>query len=339
MKQFLLLTLGLFLHHFTLVAQDSIPIPTKSIFSTLQSQEITNVTIETNLDSLINYRNRNTYQRAIFTYENKNGVLTTCKIKIKPRGKYRRKICDFPSIKLNFSKKELKADGMAKYDDYKMVTHCLNDKKESKENVLREYLVYKMYNLLSPKSYQVQCLNITYIDSKGKINRLKRTGFLIEDTGELEDRIGVEVHPEPKFPIDSFDIEQYNFVALFQYMIGNVDWRATPFVKNAKAMKVHGEDKYQLIPYDFDFSGVVGVSYMRVAEHLNQKNKRQRIFLGHITRQKELKTNFERYESKKEALLEYISNFDLLPKPSRKSIRKYIESFYEDIADGTVSTM
>ena len=78
---------------------------------------------------------------------------------------------------------------------------------------------------------------------------------------------------------------------------------------------------------------------MRIAEHLNQKNKRQRIFLGHITRQKELKTNFERYESKKEALLEYINNFDLLPKPSRKSIRKYIESFYEDIADGTVSTM
>ena len=40
---------------------------------------------------------------------------------------------------------------------------------------------------------------------------------------------------------------------------------------------------------------------------------------------------------KKIELLDYISNFDLLPKPSRKNIQKYIESFYEDIADGVVS--
>ncbi len=337
MKQLLLLTIGLFLAFFSLSAQNSIP--AESIFSMLQDQEIINVTIETDLDSLINVRRRESYQRATFTYKNRAGEQITRKIKVKPRGKYRRRVCDFPTIKLNFSKKELKADGMAKYDDYKVVTHCLDDKKESKENVLREYLVYKMYNLLSPKSYEVQYLNITYTDSKGKMNSLKRTGFLIEDTGELEDRIGVEVHPEPKLPIDSFNIEQYNYVALFQYMIGNVDWRATPFAKNAKAMKVHGSNKYELIPYDFDFSGVVGVSYMRIAEHLNQKNSRQRIFLGHIVRQKELKGNFERYESKKEELLDYISNFDLLPKPSRKNIRKYIESFYEDIADGTVSTI
>lgn len=335
MKQLALFLLGSFLSTFSSTAQDTIP--TKSIFCTLQDLKTVEVTIETDLDSLINYRKRETYQPATFTYKDKTGALVTQKMKVKPRGKYRRRVCDFPTIKLNFSKKELKADGMAKYDDYKVVTHCLDDKKESKENVLREYLVYKMYNLLSPKSYQVQYVTITYVDSKGKMNSLKRTGFLIEDTGELEDRIGVEVHPQPRFPIDSFDIEQYNFVALFQYMIGNVDWRATPFTKNAKAMKVNGADKYQLLPYDFDFSGVVNVSYMRIAEHLNQKSTRQRIFLGHIVRQKELKSNFERYEAKKEELLNYISNFNLLPKPSRKSIRKYIESFYEDIADGTVS--
>lgn len=206
MKQLLPLTIGLFLFIFSLAAQNSIP--AESIFSRLQDQEIINVTIETNLDPLINFRRRETYQPAKFTYKNRNGKLITRKMKVKPRGKYRRRVCDFPTIKLNFSKKELEADGMAKYDDYKVVTHCLNDKKESKENVLREYLVYKMYNLLSPKSYQVQYLNITYVDSKGKMNSIKRTGFLIEDTGELEDRIGVEVHPEPKLPIDSFNIEQ-----------------------------------------------------------------------------------------------------------------------------------
>ncbi|MEM1121137.1 MAG: hypothetical protein AAGJ18_11865, partial [Bacteroidota bacterium] len=298
-----------------------------------------NVTIITDLDSLIYFRKRETYQPATFIYENELGEKFTQAIKVKPRGKYRRRVCDFPTIKLDFKKKALKASGMAKYDKYKLVTHCVDDKKESRENVLREYLVYKMYNLLSPQSYRVQLINITYKDSKEKINTLERTAFLIEATKELEDRLDVDLKASLKLPIDSFDLEQYNFVALFQYMIGNVDWRATPFAKNIKIMKSPTTDAYELIPYDFDFSGVVGVSYMRLAEHLNQKNARQRIFLGHIINdQSELQKNFALFETKKEALLSLISNFELLCKPSRRSIRRYINSFYEDIADGMVAT-
>jgi len=341
MKQ--LATLSLLLGAFTIFAQDSvyqpISIPSESIFSKFQQDVVTKITIETDLDSLINFRKRNTYQPAKFTYLSANGKKVTRNIKVRPRGKYRRRVCDFPTIKLNFSKKDLKADGMAKYDDYKVVTHCMDDKKESKENVLREYLVYKMYNVLSEKSYQVQYLEITYVDSQHKMNTIKRTGFLIEDTGELEDRVGVEVLKEPRLMIDSFDLEQYNFVALFQYMIGNVDWRVTPFAKNIKVMKGKIIGKHQIIPYDFDFSGMVGVSYMRVAEHLGQNTTRQRIFLGHISRQKDLAANFKHYQSKKTELLDCIDNFNLLPKNSRKDIRKYIESFYEDIADGVVDTI
>ena len=106
MKQLLLLTIGLFLVFFSLSAQNSIS--AESIFSMLQDQEIINVTIETNLDSLINVRRRESYQRATFTYKNRAGEQITRKIKVKPRGKYRRRVCDFPTIKLNFSKKEFK---------------------------------------------------------------------------------------------------------------------------------------------------------------------------------------------------------------------------------------
>jgi len=40
-----------------------------------------------------------------------------------------------------------------------------------------------------------------------------------------------------------------------------------------------------------------------------------------------------------EALLNYIDNFELLTKSSRKNIKKYIDSFYKDIADGVVDTI
>lgn len=325
-----------------LSAQDSFSnssTPSKSIFKVLQHSDVTNIIIETNLDSLINVRRRENYQPATFSYENKEGEQTICKIKIKPRGKFRRKICDFPTVKLNFSKKALKAEGMAKFDDYKLVTHCLKDKKESEENILREYLIYKMYNVLSENSFRVQYLNITYIDSQNKYPKIKRTGFLIEDTGELAKRIDAKIYGEIRLPIDSFNLEQYNFVALFQYMVGNVDWNVTPFAKNTKIMKSTTQDKYEVIPYDFDFSGLVETSYTRLAEHIGQKNARQRIFLGHLNPPNSLKSNITLFQSKKEELLECIDNFDLLAKPSRKNIKKYIESFYKDIADGEVDVV
>jgi len=155
-------TLALFISYLAitpLFSRDSLSL--ESIFKSMQYHDVINVTIETDLDSLINVRKRETYQPAQFTYENNQGEKITQSIKVKPRGKYRRRVCDFPTIKLNFKKKALKEDGMAKYDDYKVVTHCLNDKKISKENVTREYLIYKMYNLLSENSYQVQLVNIT----------------------------------------------------------------------------------------------------------------------------------------------------------------------------------
>ena len=311
----------------------------QSIFESLQYKEVTNITIKTDLDSLINVRRRKSYQAGKFSYKDDKGKKITRDLKIRPRGKYRRRICDFPTVKLNFSKKELKADGLTKYDDYKLVTHCLDDKIESKENVLREYLIYKMYNILSEKSYQVQYLKITYIDSKKKLPKLKRTGFVIEDTGELAHRIGAKILSAPNFPMDSFNMEQLNFVALFQYMVGNLDWKASPFTKNVKVMKYEGDSTYQIIPYDFDFSGLVSTSYLRLAEHLNQKSARQRIFLGQIKEQSDLKNNIALYKSKKEELLNYIDNFKLLSEVSRDNIRTYIESFYEDIADGRVETV
>lgn len=336
MRLFAFFILSLCLPYTSLACQDSIP--DKSIFEDLQFDEDVAVTIITNLDSIINFRRRTTYQPASFSYHNKDGDLITQKIKIRPRGKYRRRVCDFPSLKLNFSKKKLKAMDMSKYDEYKLVTHCLDDEIISNENIRREYLIYKLFNILSDKSFKVQLLTITYQDQDNPAYKIKRSGFLIEDEGQFEDRLSLKVMEEPKLPMDSFDLEQYNFVALFQYMIGNVDWRATPYAKNIKVIKLPDTIAYQVVPYDFDFSGLVNVSYLRLAEHLNQKSARQRIFLGTISDSSDLHDLFDYYKSKKKTLLDFIADFDLLSKSSRRNIKKYIASFYDDITDGEVAT-
>ena len=114
----------LFLFFFTSITPSFSQFKKKSIFQALEQGRITAVIIETDLDSLINHRNRNTYQPAVFSHGDGYGSLFRHDIRLRPRGKFRRKICDFPMIKIDFSKKDLKKRRYKKFDDYKLVTHC-----------------------------------------------------------------------------------------------------------------------------------------------------------------------------------------------------------------------
>ncbi|MBK8705634.1 MAG: hypothetical protein IPN33_20100 [Saprospiraceae bacterium] len=79
----------------------------KSIFDHLTRSEPLEITIRTDLGELINNRRRDTYQEAQFSYEDLSGAETSSTIEIKPRGKFRRRVCDFPPLKLKFPKKAI----------------------------------------------------------------------------------------------------------------------------------------------------------------------------------------------------------------------------------------
>ena len=52
----------------------------------------------------------------------------------------------------------------------KVVTHCNNSKVYS-EYVLKEYLIYKIYNILSPVSFRVRLIRMKYVDT-GRKNKV-----------------------------------------------------------------------------------------------------------------------------------------------------------------------
>lgn len=307
----------------------------KSIFKTLQFGKVTPIIIETDLDSLINYRNRNTYQPAIFTHGDSRGKVHIHDMRIRPRGKFRRKVCDFPMFKIDFSKKDLKKRRFAKFDDYKLVTHCMNTTNESFESVAREYLVYKLYNILSPNSYNVQFLYINYLDSKKKIPDFQHFGFIIEDTAELANRIDGKFRKEISgMTSDSLKIIQHDFVALFQYMVGNADWTARPISRNVKLVKIVGEEEYHTIPFDFDFAGLVAAPYAVPNSGIGQKNIRHRIYQGLQKKSDIDPTTISHFLDKKKKIQRYIKRFRLLSKASRADILNYLGSFFEEIESG-----
>ncbi|MEM9822855.1 MAG: hypothetical protein AAF985_17370, partial [Bacteroidota bacterium] len=114
-------------------------------------------------------------------------------------------------------------------------------------------------------------------------------------------------------------------LALFQYLIGNTDWQI-PFMHNVKIFKKEEQTAPIVVPYDFDCSGLVNTDYARVNPDFKQKEVRERIFMG--VNNTHLEASIALFQSKEEAIVSMIKDFDLLDKKVRKDVLKYVNSFY-----------
>ncbi len=302
--------------------------PTKSIFSKIAHSDIVNVTIKTDLNELINNRKRDTYQKGEIYYSDKRGQSNHFSIQLKPRGKYRRKICDFPPIKIKFSKDDLFTKGLSKSNKLKLVTHCMDNKALSKENILREYLAYKLYNEITDASFRVQLLLVKYEDITGGMASIERYAFLIEDIDDVSQRAELtKAKKDMNIPIDKVDDPSALRVSIFQYLIGNADWDYTT-PRNIKYLNKGA--KLLPVPYDFDFSGLVNAFYAIPNTDIGLKNVKDRGYIGKSYSRREVEKTLAIYNMKKDKLLSVVNNFRLLSKKSRKEIEQYVIDFYKN---------
>lgn len=306
--------------------EDLLPHSGQSLFDMVNRQEVVEMTIVTNLDSLLQNRFTDDYSAATFSFEDVAGVEHTYQAKLKARGRFRRKVCDFPPLKLKFSKKDLEAAGLNEMNEMKLVTHCLDDKATSRELILREYLAYKMYNELTPNSLRTQLVKITYRDAKDPGNKIKRWGFLIEDAEELTYRLGASVCECMGKEPNELNTSHERIVSLFQYMIGNTDWDIK-MLRNVELIKI-GDDKLIPVPYDFDFSTLVSAPYARPNSDVGQRSMAERVFMGSTQSSEAMYSTISYFKLKREKLLGIVRDFRQLDSASRDAIIAYLDSFY-----------
>ncbi len=301
----------------------------QSLFMMMSQQPIVELTLVTELDTLLQKRKVVDYQPADFSYVDEKGVLHSFQAKVRPRGKFRRMTCDFPPLKLKFSKNELEAAGLNDMNELKLVTHCLDDKDVSKGLVMREYLAYKLYNELTTNSFRVQLAKITYIDKNNPSYRLNRFGFLIEDEEELSWRTNGKVVEQLGLNASDLNPTHEKIASLFQYMIGNTDWNVE-MRRNLELLE-RPDGTLIPVPYDFDFSGIVGAPYARPNVDVGQKRVGERVFMGGSTSARELYATLSYFRSKKGALIGIVNDFSQLDIETRQAIIAYFEQFYAEI--------
>lgn len=298
----------------------------ESIFEQFSGIEVREITIQTNISSILENKKTKEYTPATLLYNTEEG-LQQYSIKLRSRGKYRRMTCDFPPLKVKFSKKDLQKRGFAKYNKLKLVTHC-NEAEMDAVSLLREYQTYKLYNLLTDKSFRVQLLNITYIDVDG--SKMKRYGFFIESEDELADRLGGEIFEGFNVSNDSLNYQDKHQVAVFQFMVGNSDWHVQR-LKNVALIQPKDGGKLIPVPYDFDFAGLVNAPYAKPSVDYPISSVKERIFLGPDMNQAAMEVVRDQFTSRKEAFIESCESFDLLEKAVRKDIVRYLNSFFKII--------
>ncbi len=306
----------------------------ESIFDFISKDEIFEMTLEANFDSLLFHKKKLVeYMPGKISFNNGELEEVDLKVEIKPRGKYRRRICEFPPLRLKFKKKGLKKMGLSrKYNSLKLVSHCLDDKKEAKQNILKEYLIYKMYNLHSEYSLRAQLVKIKYVQSGSGKKMFERMGMILEDDNELARRTNSKVVEKKYCTVDSVDTYNGTVQAMFQCMIGNADWSIT-HMRNVKLLRPEPNSLLCTFPYDFDFSGLVSATYAIPNPDYKLKSTKQRVFLGKIYSEEELKKVAEHFLNQKEATLQMVKEFEPLHKRCKKDVTKYLKSFYKILED------
>jgi len=267
------------------------------------------------------------YQPATITCLFPDSTKITEQVEIRPRGEYRREECYMPSIMVNF--KTAGAPTLNKLGRLKLVWPCSKAGYDD-ELILKEYLVYKIYNLLTEKSFRVRLVKMSYHDISEKIKPRRLYAFFIEDVDDMARRNNcVEVEPD-RPNTESTDRDQTTLVSLFQYMIGNTDW-AVPIYQNIKLIRAK-KDSTSLpfvVPYDFDFCGLVNATYAIPAPELGIASVTERLYLGFTRTIDELHAALEIFQRKRVAIDSLITNMDILAPYHKKEMLRYIDEFFE----------
>jgi hypothetical protein len=252
-------------------AQDSIVV--SSIFQYLTQKEMSKITLELDLTTLLEGKKTNKYFPAVL--QTASGE--KWEVEVKSRGKYRRKVCEIPPVKIKFKKKALLKAGLDSLNEIKLTIPCYDDNRGD-ELVVKEYTAYRMFEHLTAACVKARLVKLVLIDTHvGK--KYNMTAMMLEDEEETAKRLNGQIVEEYGLPLDSLILNQAALVSVFQYMIGNTDWDLS-MIRNVRTIRSKESGKVLVVPYDFDFSGLVSAPYSSPSSESGLKTVRERFLMS-----------------------------------------------------------
>jgi hypothetical protein len=273
-------------------------------------------------------KNKDEYRDVHFLYQFNDTIQIEHTLRIKPRGQFRKSHCSYAPFWLNIRKADILNENLQEVKKFKVVTQCKGGKDYS-DYVLKEYLTYKIYNLLSPVSFRVRLVHLKYIDTGRKNKETDSWGFLIEPEEMMAERNDAIVIKNDEISMRYMRTGEMDLAALFQYMVGNPDYSIAGR-HNMKLLGLPGFGTvgYTPVPYDFDYTGLVNAEYAIPGETLGISTVRERYFLGPCREDQEYQVAIDHINSLREEILELVSDFPYLRDKHKNEMIAYLEDYF-----------
>ncbi len=285
------------------------------------------VKISTDVRNLLNKRVKREYQPAQISMRFPDSSVINEEIRIQTRGVYRLNNCYMPSLMLNFRNNS--SPRLRPLQKLKLVCGC-GTSSDDEQLIIKEYLTYKLYNLLTPMSFRVRMLRVTYEDSKGKKKPYTQYGFFIEDVDDMAYRNKCEEQDEEVGSSERTSRQHMTMVNIFQYMIGNCDW-SIPGLHNMKLIRPLGNPGAlpYAVAYDFDYCGLVNAPYAVPPEQLEIKMVTERYYRGFPCSMEELEPIVANFKQQRDKSMALINNCQWLSSRYKKEMTSFLDEFFK----------
>jgi hypothetical protein len=276
-----------------------------------------------------------------------DGEPSPLQIRLSLRGLTRRKsdICAFPPIRVDILAPPPDTSLFAGQKKLKLVSPCQSGA-AYQQYVFLEYAAYLIYNRLTPLSYNARLASIDYMDAQGRLIT-SRTGYFLENEKDLARRNGLrEAEVGDRISIGQLRPQDSVRHAIFEYMIGNVDWSQAagpPGAGCCHNTKLLSEKQAQTglvpIPYDFDETGLVDPPYAIPPDGSGLYDVTTRQYRGYCAFNAEALAAAGAFRDHQADILAVIDDLPQLDAGPRRKAAAYLQRFFADIAtDQTVST-
>ncbi len=302
-----------------------------------QSSEPLKITLRTDIEWLRDERNDSVEVAGTATFIDLDGSEVVKPVDVRTRGLFRmnRRNCNFPPLRLEFPRSQMEGTVFEGQNRLKLVTPCNDGRDNYQTYVYDEYLAYRILNVLSPYSYRVRLVEITYEDIEDDYDTRTKIGFLLEDDERMAERNRATYMEVSGLMPMMADGPQSVIVSVFNYMIGNLDWSPVYF-HNVRLIRTE-DGRFITVPYDFDFAGVVDARYAIPPPELTERNNirsvRQRLYRGFCRPELQHQPVADLFNSKRRELQDLYQSFQLHQEDDIEDALDYFEDFWKVIDD------
>ena len=274
---------------------------------------------------------------AVIEYQDADGETVALDIEVRIRGNSRVRECRYPPLSLDFRRRDTVGTVFAGQNRLKLVTLCRGSRLYE-GYLAQEFLIYRMFNLLTDRSFRVRWATVEYLDTSARRPEPRMApAFLIEADWEVAERLGLDLIETERVESGTHDPQHTALFTAFQYLIGNTDWSlfdgppGEDCCHNGKAVG-NPQGPVYVVPYDFDNAGLINAEYAVPAEILPIRRVTTRLYRGLCSLDAEVAEALDTLSQQRDRLIAVFDS-DVIDESARTRAVRFIEGSLEIIDD------